>query len=278
MSKTVLITGTSSGFGRLTALKFQAEGWKVAATMRSPEKEAELDKLDNVLVAKLDVTDTASIEQAVGAAIDRFGAIDVLVNNAGVGAHGLFELYDENEARALYETDVFGTMNVCRCVLPHMRERRQGRVIVVTSVAGLIGGPATALYSGCKFALEGFTESLAMEYSAWGIKAYTVAPGAFDTGFGSAANDAWDRGTGAYGDYARKMQAHMDRVIAGMRVAGGKVSDPAEVANVIFDCATADRPIHNVAGADAEGLAQTLAATPRQQFLEGLMSGLPGLD
>ncbi len=278
MPQTVLITGTSSGFGKLAAKKFQAEGWNVVATMRSPDKETGLTQLDSVLVTRLDVTDIPSIDTAVAEGIERFGEIDVLVNNAGLGAHGLFEQYSADEARALYETDVFGTMNVCRAVLPHMRERRKGRIITVTSVAGLIGGPGTTLYSGCKFALEGFTESLAMDYHAWGIKVFTVAPGAFDTRFNTSANDAWDRGSDEYGQYGRKMGAYMADIIDNMKKAGGKQSDPAEVAEVIYACATEDRPIHNVVGVDAEGLAKTLATMPRQQMLEGMLARLPKLD
>ena len=117
MSRTVLITGASSGFGKLTAKRFQQEGWNVVATMRSPAKETELNQLDNVTVARLDVTDIASIDAAVDETLGAYGQVDVLVNNAGLGAHGLFEQYSAEEARALYETDVFGTMNVCRAVL-----------------------------------------------------------------------------------------------------------------------------------------------------------------
>ncbi len=278
MPKTVLITGTSSGFGRVAVQRFQRAGWNVMATMRRPEQEKTLAQLTNVAVMRLDVTDQTSIDTAVDATLDRFEHIDVLVNNAGLGAHGLFEQYTAAEAQALYATDVFGTMNVCRGVLPHMRNQRSGRIITVTSVAGLVGGPGTTLYSGCKFALEGFTESLAMEYRAWGIRAYSVAPGAFATSFNQSANDGWDRGSGEYAAYARKMQTHMDAVVANMMTASGKQSDPAEVAEVIYACATEDRPIHNVAGADAQGLAQMIADTPRNDLLENMIAGLPDLD
>ncbi len=278
MTRTALITGTSTGFGRLAAQRFQREGWNVVATMRAPDRESELGRLDRVLVARLDTAEPASIGDALRLATREFGGVDVLVNNAGVGAHGLFENYSDEEGRAIYETNVFGTLNVCRAVLPLMRARRSGRVINVTSVAGLVGGPGTVFYSGSKFAVEGFSESLAMEYAAWGIRVHTIAPGGFDTRFAASANDAWDRGEGEYGEYSRVLGHYMEEVIAGMKRAGGKPADPADVADLIYRCATEDMPIHNVAGPDAEALAQQMADVPRQQFLEGMLSRLPGLE
>lgn len=127
--KTVLITGCSSGFGKLTAKTFYANGWNVIATMRSPAGETELTELDDVLVARLDVTDPESVQQAVDEGIARFGAIDVLVNNAGFGGHALFEQYPAETVRAMYDTNVFGLMNVTRAVLPHMRRQHDGCVI-----------------------------------------------------------------------------------------------------------------------------------------------------
>lgn len=256
-------------------MKFQQAGWRVVATMRTPEREKELSRFDNVLVARLDTTDEKSIDVTVSEVIDRYGKIDVLVNNAGIGAHGMFENYSAHEARQLYETNVFGTMNVCRRVLPAMREKEAGTVVNVTSVAGLIGGPGTTIYSGCKFALEGFSESLATEYQAWGIKVCTVAPGSFATPFETTANDKWGNGEGDYGEYGKILGEHMAATIAAMKLQGGQTSDPSEVAEVVFRCATQDCPLHNVAGADAEGLAEMIASIPRQAMLEGMMSGLP---
>ncbi len=277
MTQTALITGTSTGFGRLAAERFQAEGWNVVATMRRPEHENELGQLERVRVARLDTADGASIHAALDLAKREFGGVDVLVNNAGVGAHGPFENYTDAEGRAIYETNVFGTLNVCRAVLPLMRERRRGRVINLTSIAGLVGGPGTVFYSGSKFAVEGFSESLAMEYAAWGIRIHTIAPGGFDTQFADSANDAWDRGEGEYGGYARVLGAYMEQVIADMKMAGGKKADPADVADLIYRCATQDMPIHNVVGPDAEALAHQMTQMPRQAFLDEMLSRLPGL-
>jgi len=142
MSKqTVLITGCSSGFGKLAAKKFQQEGWNVVATMRSPEKETELTESENMLVTRLDVTDQASVTAAVDQTIERFGAINVLVNNAGYGGRALFEQFSEERIYAMYETNVFGVMRVSRAVLPIMRQQKGGTIINVTSMAGIFGLP-----------------------------------------------------------------------------------------------------------------------------------------
>ena len=170
MKKTVLITGCSSGFGRLTAKTFHERGWNVIATMRSPENETELTQLDGVLVTRMDVTDPDSVTLAVDGGIGRSGAIDVLVNNAGFGGHALFEQFSDESVRAMYDTNVFGLMNVIRAVLPHMRRQDEGCVINITSVSGLLGTPTSAIYSSTKFAVEGLTEALALEYGPLNIR------------------------------------------------------------------------------------------------------------
>ena len=173
--KTVLITGCSSGIGRLAAQTFQANGWNVIATMRTPEKETELNKLDNLLVARLDVTDSVSVEAAVANGIERFGEIDVLVNNAGRGGRALLEQMSDEKIRDVFETNLFGAMRVTRAILPHMRKRGDGCVINVTSMAGVIGLAAETAYCSAKFAAEGFTESLYWECKPLGIKVKSVA-------------------------------------------------------------------------------------------------------
>lgn len=124
--KTILITGASSGIGKATAQRFQAEGWAVIATMRDPSG-SDLAGLDNVLVTRLDVTDPASITAAVSDGIDRFGAIDVLLNNAGHGAYGPLEAFSTDRIRRQFDTNVIGLLEVTKAVLPHMRAKRAGR-------------------------------------------------------------------------------------------------------------------------------------------------------
>jgi len=183
MKKTVLITGASSGFGRETVKLFDAKDWNVIATMRSPEKETELNKLDNVLLAKLDVTDKQSIQSAVAAGIEKFGSIDVLVNNAGYGAFGELESAPEEEIRKQFDVNFFGLIAVTQAVLPGMRENRSGVIINVSSVGGRLTFPYCSLYHATKFAVEGLTESLQYELNQFGIHLKIVEPGGYKTEF-----------------------------------------------------------------------------------------------
>lgn len=264
--KTVLITGCSTGIGKLTARTFHAHGWNVVATMRSPEKEAELTRLDGVLVTRLDVTDRDSIQRAVDEALERFGALDVVVNNAGRGGHALLEQSSDEMTRDLYETNVFGPMNVCRAVIPHMRRRGQGCIINVTSMAGWVGLPLETTYCGTKHAMEGMTEALYLELKPLGIRAKTVAPGAYvRTEFSAnSADDGFEGGGDELAAYAARLRAHFRKTI---RSEGGESADPQEVADKIFECATRETPVHNPVGADAQLIVAMLAAPPRDEFL-----------
>ena len=183
MKKTVLITGASSGFGKETAKLFDERGWNVIATMRSPEKETELTTLGNVLVTKLDVTDKQSIQKAVATGIDKFGSIDVLVNNAGYAAFGELESASEEEIRKQFDVNLFGLIAVTQAVLPGMREKRSGVVINISSVAGRITLPYCSLYHATKFAVEGLTESIQYELNQFGIRAKIIEPGGYKTEF-----------------------------------------------------------------------------------------------
>ena len=267
--KTVLITGCSSGFGKLAVKKFHREGWNVVATMRSPEKETELTSLDNVRVTKLDVTDVDSIKNTIGQSVEAFGTIDVLVNNAGYGGHALFEQFSRESIQAMYDTNVFGLMDVCREVLPIMRKQKEGTIINITSVVGFLGSPTSSIYSSTKFAVEGLSEAMALEYKPLNIRVKTIAPGAFGTNFTAAC----DNGNTTSGDdnlteYTKKLTQHIEAVVQQMRMQGGKDSDPREVADKIFECATRDTPIHNVVGADAEMFLEMKNSMAHQDFLD----------
>jgi len=266
-TKTVLITGCSSGFGRLTAKKFQQEGWNIVATMRSPEKETELTQLDNVLVTRLDVTDQDSVQEAVTQGIKKFGAIDVLVNNAGYGGHAYLEQFTEEQIYAMFETNVFGVMRVCRAVLPHMRQQKGGTIINVTSMAGYLGLSLGTTYSASKFAVEGLTEGMALEYRPFNIKVKAVAPGAFGTNFTAATDNSLENGDDELKPYAQQMTAHFTALVEQMQKQSGKDADPQEVADKIYECATTETPIHNVVGADAEMLMGMMNSMSRQDFI-----------
>jgi NAD(P)-dependent dehydrogenase (short-subunit alcohol dehydrogenase family) len=180
MKNTVLITGASSGIGNATAERFVANGWNVIATMRT-ERD-----IPGAFVTRLDVEKPKTIRAAIEAGIARFGRIDALVNNAGYGLSGVFELTPEEKVREQFEVNVFGVMNVVRAVLPHFRKNRRGRIVNVSSGAGVFALPMISLYTASKFALEGFSESLSYELAALGIGVKIVEPGGVtSTNFGS---------------------------------------------------------------------------------------------
>ena len=189
MNKTILITGSSSGIGKATAIFFAEQGWNVIATMRTPEQETELSALKNVWVAALDVLDPASIQKTVNEGIERFGKIDVLVNNAGYGAYGPLEVFERENIIRQFNTNVIGLLDVTKAVLPHFRTNKDGVIINVSSMGGRLTFPFGALYHGTKFAVEGISESLSFEVAAFGVKVKIVEPGATATDFAGRSFD-----------------------------------------------------------------------------------------
>jgi NAD(P)-dependent dehydrogenase (short-subunit alcohol dehydrogenase family) len=183
MPQTVLITGTSSGIGRETALQFAAHGWQVAATMRNPEHDTTLANTPGVSVYKLDVTDPSSVTEAVTEVIDEFGKIDVLVNNAGFGTDGVFEAMSDEDIIRQFDTNVVGLMRVTRALIPHMRAQGKGVIVQVSSMGGRITFPLYSIYHSTKWAVEGFSESLQYELEKLGIRVKLIEPGAINTEF-----------------------------------------------------------------------------------------------
>ncbi len=269
MTKTVLITGCSSGFGKLTTKTFSEQGWHVIATMRSPEKETELTELPNVLVTKLDVTDPKSIATAIQQGLEQFGRIDVLVNNAGYGGHALFEQATESSIRNMFETNVFGTMNTMRAVLPLMREQGSGTIINVTSMAALIPVPGNSIYTASKHATGGLTEAMALEYEPLGIRIRLVEPGAFPTTQFMENVDTTVIGDDSQLDaHEHRLRQHFAKQVEQVSAASESVNAPQDVADKIYECATQDAPIHNPVGSDAEMLVGMIAAAEsRQAFI-----------
>lgn len=186
MTRTVLITGCSSGFGKATAKRFAETGWNVVATMRNVTSAGDLNGQPNILVTRLDVQDPTSVVSAVKQAIDRFGHVDALINNAGFGLHGIFETIPPEKIQEQFEVNVFGAMTVTRVLLPHFRARRAGIIVNVSSGAGVFTLPLISLYCASKFALEGFSEALTYEVAPLGITVKIVEPGgSLSTNFGS---------------------------------------------------------------------------------------------
>ena len=246
MKKTVLITGASQGFGKLIAKKFHKEGWNVIATMRTPEKEMELTQLDDVLVNHLDVTDKESIEKAITEGVERFGKIDVLVNNAGFGLQGPFISSTEEMVCKQMKVNVYGVLNVTRAVLPYMEKNKDGVIINFSSIAGLVGLPHTAVYNATKYAVEGFTDGLQYELNPIGIKLKLVQPGAFNTGFVSSMDRPDVPENSAY-------KAGWDATIAQINSMLGEGQDPQEVADITFLAATdGEETLRYLVGDDAK--------------------------
>jgi len=183
MAKTVLITGSSSGIGSVTAELFAKRGWQVAATARNPTPLEKWAQAQNITALPLDVTDELSISSAVTDVVNRFGTIDVLVNNAGYGLFGPLEGATPEQVEAQFRTNVLGVTSMIRHVLPIMRERRSGTIVNISSIGGRIAAPFACVYHASKFAIEGLSESLRYELSLHGIRVKLVEPAHFKTGF-----------------------------------------------------------------------------------------------
>ncbi|MGK0447989.1 MAG: NADP-dependent 3-hydroxy acid dehydrogenase YdfG, partial [Polaribacter sp.] len=187
--KTILITGASSGIGKATAIHFQKQGWNVIATMRTPEKETELNKLENVQLERLDVLDLESIDQAIKNGITIFGKIDAIVNNAGYGAYGPLESFPRENVIKQFNTNVIGLMDVTKAIIPHFRANKDGVIVNISSIGGQMTFALGSLYHGTKFAVEGISESLHYEMKEIGVKVKIVEPGMIATDFGGRSFD-----------------------------------------------------------------------------------------
>ena len=193
--KTVFITGSSSGIGLLTAKYFHSKGWNVIASARSLNKILDWTEETRLLKVYVDVTDAQSIKSAIEKSIKRFGTIDVLINNAGLGNFGLFEDMSESQIDNLLDVNIKGVFSTTRYFLPHFRKNKSGVIINLSSLVGQVPTPLMSLYSSTKFAVEGFFEALKMELYSFNIKVRIVEPGPYNTGFGDASlvsNDSID--------------------------------------------------------------------------------------
>ncbi len=247
MTQTWFITGASSGFGAAFARHALDQGHNVVITARRLDKLDQIAAIapDRVMAHQMDVTDPAQITEAVAAAEDRFGGIDVLINNAGYGIVGAVEETPEAELRAMMETNFFGSVAVTQAALPMMRKRRKGAIVMMSSLGGQLSFGGFGPYSASKFALEGMTEALAQEIAPFGLKAMIVEPGAFRTEFADSALrhmpriDAYDEIVGGTRDFASGMH-------------GTQAGDPVKAAAAIEAALTSDRsPMRLALGDDA---------------------------
>jgi NAD(P)-dependent dehydrogenase (short-subunit alcohol dehydrogenase family) len=265
MKKMVLITGASSGLGKTTAKYFAGNGWNVVATMRSPDREKDLVNLDDVLVTRLDVQDRASINSAIEAGIARFGKIDALINNAGFGLFGVFETISREKIQEQFDVNVFGVMDVTRVILPHFRKNKSGLILNISSGAGIYTLPMISLYCATKFALEGFSESLAYELASQNIIVKIIElGGVVSTNFGkrSGAEAAYNAPLADYDAFV----AGANAIFAGLRAERRATEE--EVAKVIFTAATdGTNQLRYVATNDIVPLAKARRETSEQEYM-----------
>ena len=271
MSKTILITGSSSGIGKATAKYFSEQDWNVVATMRTPEKEDELNKLDNVLVTKLDVQDKNSIKNAINEGIKKFDKIDVLVNNAGYGAYGPLEVFSDERIRRQFDVNVLGLLDVTREIIPHFRENKGGILINISSVGGKMTFPFGTLYHGTKFAVEGISEALNYEFAEFDSKVKIVEPGAIRTDFAGRSFDF------ANNESITEYQGLVGKVMQVMQPMLENGSEPIVVAKVIYEAATdGTDTIRYTAGDDAKQIVELRKQLDDKEFTQNIkaMTGI----
>src|SRR5215475_4395901 len=258
MSKVWLITGSASGLGRNIAEAVLASGERLVATTRDPRRLQDLlDKYgDQVRERQLDVTDETAAEAAVQMAVEAFGRLDVLVNNAGYGDVAPFEQLSSERFKAVIDTNFYGVVNLTRAALPIMRKQKNGCILQISSVGGRLGLPGNTPYHAAKWAVGGFTESLAQEVAPFGVKVCALEPGGMRTNWGSRAHkDVPELLT----DYEPSVGA----IVKALHSLWGKEnSDPAKVAQVILRLADSEHlPAHLLLGSDAVEYAGQAEAT-----------------
>lgn len=272
MAKTIFITGTSSGLGKLTAKYFAGLGWNVAATMRTPEKETELTAYDNIKIFKLDVTNLEQVKTATQQAIDAFGKIDVVVNNAGMGTYGALELAKEEDIDWQFAVNTRGPINMIRSFLPHYRENGGGMFINISSFMGITTAvPLGSLYNMSKFALEGLTEGLYYELKPLNIELRLIEQG------GSADNNFVENVTWnlhpditAYDEITHKIQ---DLLTTAAEKLKDQLDDPMDIVNTIVSLATGEnKKFRNVIGNSGNGLMALRNSVPIEEYLEKIAS------
>jgi NAD(P)-dependent dehydrogenase (short-subunit alcohol dehydrogenase family) len=245
MTKTIFITGTSTGLGKATAKLFQQRGWNVIATMRNIEMENELSQLKNVTLLALDVTNPEQIKTTVAKAISLY-TIDVVFNNAGYGLMGALEAYSDEQIFKQINTNLLGVIRVAHAFIPHFREKKSGLFISTTSMGGFLGFPLHSIYHATKFGIEGWSESMSFELSLHNIAIKTVAPGA-------TATDFLNRSLEKSRHFAYK--ALEDELFGSTDAMMDAAVPPEQVAEVVYEAATDGRDqIRYLAGEDTKAL------------------------
>ncbi|NTA84017.1 SDR family NAD(P)-dependent oxidoreductase [Agrobacterium tumefaciens] len=237
--KVWLVTGCSTGFGRYIAEHLLEAGEKVVVTARKTDKIADLEQKGDALILPLDVIDRDQCQKVVDAAEAHFGRIDVLINNAGMGFFGAIEETAEADARHLFDVNFFGTANTIHSVLPHMRARRSGTIVNLTSIGGLMGYTGVGYYCATKFAVEGLSDTLRKEVAPLGINVLTVEPSAFRTEWAGSSNEV----SASIEDYEATAGEARRAYHASV---GKQAGDPARAAKAIREAVLADQPPHHL--------------------------------
>ncbi|HEY0199883.1 MAG TPA: oxidoreductase [Rhodanobacter sp.] len=261
--KTWLITGVSSGFGRAIADAALAAGDRVVGTLRNDEQRKAFAALTpgRSFGVVLDVTDEAKIEPTVDRIEREVGPIDVLVNNAGYGHEGTLEESTLGDLRRQFEVNVFGAVAMAKAVLPHMRKRRSGHIVNITSMGGLITLPGLSFYHGSKFALEGLSEALGKEVKDFGIHVTAVEPGSFRTDWAGRSMNRAPRGIE---DYDSLMNPIREKRLA---MSGKQIGNPAKLGEAVVKLVNSDNPpAHLLLGSDAIKLVDRKLAELRAEY------------
>jgi len=257
------ITGCSTGFGREIARQVLARGWSAVVTARNPQQLQAIvaGHEENALALPLDVNDKDAVARAIRAAEQKFGRIDVLVNNAGYGYLAAIEEGEDDEVRAMFETNVFGVIALTKAVLPGMRAREKGHIVNFSSIGGLVSFPATGYYHATKYAVEGLSESLAQEVSPLGIKVLIVEPGPFRTDWAGRSIKQSKTRLPDYEQTAGKRRAETEAR------SGNQVGDPVRGAQAIIRAVEAkDAPLRLLLGKPALDLAYKKLETQKADF------------
>lgn len=267
MTKTVLITGSSTGLGNTTARKFADEGWNVVATMRKPDQRLAAEYPEQILVTELDVTNPASIEAAIVAGVARFGRIDTVVNNAGVSILSIFEATPMDVIRGIFETNVFGVMNVIRAITPHFRAQGGGTIVNISSSVGFAATPLLAIYVATKHTIEGLTESLSYELESQNISIKLVEPGAIRTTSFTSNTMSASQDVSVPASY----QSYFDHMMQAMMNYPFEDADEKQVADQVYNAAIdeSDR-LRYVAGPDAEEMAELRFSGSEEKYLTAM--------
>ncbi len=255
-TKTVFITGTSSGIGKACVKLFATKGWNVMAAQRTIKNTSEFNGFKNIQFVQIDVTDNNSIQKAIDKCINTFGQIDVLINNAGKGMHGIFEGAEMRDIHEIYQVNVFGLMRVIKASLPNFRNNKSGLIINISSLGGRVGLPFRSIYNSSKFAVEGFSEVLMYELKPLNVRVKVIEPGFVNSRFHSSLFITRKDDVDVY-------KTQMDKLLGNAMHKKGGGASPDIIAKTVYKASTSDsNKLRYVAGKDARLLQVIRAVLP----------------